>query len=110
MRENQHVRFSLYYKRYINILFPNTKVTIFGDGLSPSKVPLDNVLIPKHEILSHDEEEKVLASFRISKQNLPKIRSTDPQVKKLEAKPGDVIMITREDLTGENIYYRIVVK
>ncbi len=91
-------------------MFPNITVTIFGDRLSSPKVPLDNVLIPKHEILSHDEEEKVLASFGITKENLPKIRSNDPQVKKLEAKPGSVVKITREDSTGKNVYYRIVIK
>ena len=73
-------------------------------------MPLDNVLIPKHEILSHDQEEKVLARFRITKDNLPKIRSSDPLVKELEAEPGAVIKIIRKDSTAENVYYRVVIK
>jgi len=75
-----------------------------------TKVAVDNFLIPKHEMLSKGEEEKVLASFGISKANLPKIRASDQQVKKLDAKPGDVIRTTRKDPTGENLHYRVVIK
>ena len=74
------------------------------------KVPLDNLLIPKHEILPKDREDEVFASFGIAKANLPKIRANDPMVKSLEAKPGDVVRITRKDKTGENVHYRIVLK
>jgi len=74
------------------------------------KVPLDNVLIPKHEIVQKDKEDEVLATFGVAKTNLPKIRASDPQAKKLGAKPGDVFKITRKDSTGENLYYRVVVK
>ncbi len=74
------------------------------------KVPLDNLLIPKHEILPKDKEDEALASFGATKVNLPKMRASDPQAKKLGAKPGDVIKISRKDQTGENLYYRLVVK
>ncbi|MFH0817025.1 MAG: DNA-directed RNA polymerase subunit H [Candidatus Micrarchaeota archaeon] len=72
------------------------------------KIPLDNLLIPKHEVLPKDKEDEALAIFSATKANLPKIRANDPQVKKLEAKPGDIIKITRRDRTGENLYYRVV--
>ena len=75
-----------------------------------SKVPLDNLLIPKHEILPKDAEDKVLASYSISKSNLPKIRVNDPQAKALGAKVGDVLKMARKDTTGENVYYRVVIK
>ncbi len=78
--------------------------------LGGTKVPLDNFLIPKHDILPKDEEETVLASFGIAKTDLPKIRATDPQVKRMDAKPGDIIRIVRKDKTGENLYYRVVMK
>ena len=78
--------------------------------LGLAKTPLDNLLIPKHEMLQKDEEEKFLSTFGLTRANLPKMRASDPQAKKLEAKPGDVIKITRKDLTGENMYYRVVIK
>jgi DNA-directed RNA polymerase subunit H len=78
--------------------------------LGLSKVPLDNLLIPKHEILPKDEEDKLLASCGISRSNLPRIRSNDPQTKALGAKVGDVLRIARKDTTGENVYYRVVIK
>jgi DNA-directed RNA polymerase subunit H (RpoH/RPB5) len=40
---------------------------------------------------------------------LPKIKITDPQVVWLNAKIGDVILITRNDITGPVLYYRLVV-
>ena len=75
-----------------------------------NKVPLDNLLIPRHEILPKDKEDEVYASFGIARANLPRIRANDPVVKDIEAKPGDVIKITRNDATGENLYYRLVLK
>jgi DNA-directed RNA polymerase subunit H len=75
-----------------------------------NKVPLDNYLIPKHEILPNGDEEKTFSAFGITKANLPKIKLTDPQVKALEAKVGDILKITRKDKTGESTHYRIVIK
>ena len=41
--------------------------------------------------------------------NLPKIRSNDPVVKAIDAKPGDILRITRESQTaGVFVTYRIV--
>jgi len=68
---------------------------------------LEHSLIPEHEILSKTEEEKVLNSLKISRQNLPKIRHDDAVVKSIGAKPGDVVRIKRRDHT---MYYRLVVK
>lgn len=78
--------------------------------MGSTKVPLDNLLIPKHDVLPKDKEDEVLASFGATRANLPKIKATDPQVKKLDAKPGDIIKVTRKDATGENHYYRVVIK
>ena len=41
--------------------------------------------------------------------DLPKIKSDDPVVKAIEAKPGDILRITRESQTaGVFVTYRIV--
>lgn len=71
-------------------------------------VSLSN-LVPKHEILGKGEEEKLLASTGIKKTHLPKIKVTDPQCKRLGAKVGDVLLVSRTDM-GANPYYRRVVK
>jgi DNA-directed RNA polymerase subunit H len=67
-------------------------------------------LVPKHEVLSEEEVEEVLKRFNITKGQMPKILASDPMVKKIKAKPGDVIKITRKSKTaGTSIYYRVVV-
>lgn len=71
---------------------------------------LNNELVPKHEILSKEEEEELLKKYNTTKKHLPKILSTDPIVKLLGAKKGDIIKITRKSqLAGEYYYYRVVV-
>ncbi len=71
---------------------------------------LDHVLVPKHEIVPDSEVDSVLKQFKIdSKKHLPKILSTDPAIKAIRAKEGDVIRIYREEPTGKVIYYRLVV-
>ena len=67
-------------------------------------------LVPKHEIISAKEKEELIKKYG-SLKNFPRIYSSDPQVKLLSAKPGDVIKITRyNEVTGESIYYRVVVE
>jgi DNA-directed RNA polymerase subunit H (RpoH/RPB5) len=67
-------------------------------------------LVPKHEIISEKEKEELIRRYG-SLKNFPRIYTTDPQVKILNAKPGDVIKITRfNEVTGESVYYRVVVE
>lgn len=66
-------------------------------------------LVPKHEVISKEEVENLLESYNISKGQLPKILVTDPAVKKIKAKIGDIVKITRRSETsGVNIVYRVV--
>jgi len=71
---------------------------------------LDHVLVPKHEILSEEEKEALLKKYGIKEKQLPRILATDPVVKEIGAKPGDVLKITREFMGKKSVYYRIVVK
>jgi len=67
-------------------------------------------LVPKHEILSKKEVEELLKKYNVTKDKLPKILITDPAVKAIGAKVGDVIKIERESPTaGKSYYYRVVV-
>ncbi len=60
--------------------------------------------------MSHTDVSAMLSSLGIGTHNLPKILVTDPQAKKLEAKPGDVIEIEREDFGKSYKHYRYVVE
>lgn len=78
---------------------------VLGERLVP---PLE--LIPEHSILSDSEAKKVANKFGIPTKKFPKILDSDPQAKRLNAKPGDLIAIGRNDPSGRYAYYRIVVK
>ncbi|MCW4006158.1 MAG: DNA-directed RNA polymerase subunit H [Candidatus Bathyarchaeota archaeon] len=68
-------------------------------------------LVPRHEILPTKEREKILSQFKVKPYQMPQITSTDPAVKVIGAKPGDILKITRESSTaGEHITYRYVVE
>jgi DNA-directed RNA polymerase subunit H len=72
---------------------------------------LDHELVPKHIILNEKEKEEVLKKYRAALRQLPRILSSDPVVKAIGAKPGDVIKIIRKSpVTGESVYYRVVVR
>jgi DNA-directed RNA polymerase subunit H len=67
-------------------------------------------LVPKHEILEEKEKKEVLALYKIQPYQMPQIRSTDPAVKAIGARPGDILKIIRKSATaGEHIAYRYVV-
>ncbi|MBI2076465.1 MAG: DNA-directed RNA polymerase subunit H [Candidatus Aenigmarchaeota archaeon] len=70
----------------------------------------ESQLVPKQEVMSEDEKASFLKQFNIGLKQLPRIRQDDPAAKKLAAKKGDVIKITRNDPgVGEYFYYRVVV-
>ena len=71
----------------------------------------EHKLVPKHEILTQEERDKVLAEYRVKPYQLPQIKASDPAVKAIGAKPGDILRITRKSQTaGEHIAYRYVVE
>ena len=73
--------------------------------------PSQHVLVPKHEVLSPEEAKQVLEKYRVKPEQLPYILASDPVVRELGAKPGDIIKITRPSPTaGVTVYYRYVVE
>jgi DNA-directed RNA polymerase subunit H len=71
---------------------------------------LDHELVPKHILLTKEEKKQLLEQLKIRPEQLPWIRASDPVVKLIGAKPGDIVKIIRKSLTaGETVAYRFVV-
>ena len=71
----------------------------------------EHALVPRHEILTAKEREDLLTKYKVHPYQMPQITSTDPAVKAIGAKPGDVLRIIRKSSTaGEHLAYRYVVE
>lgn len=71
----------------------------------------EHALVPKHEILTNKERTELLAQYKVKPYQMPQVTSTDPAVKAIGAKPGDVLRIIRKSATaGEHLTYRYVVE
>lgn len=86
-----------------------------GIELIPRNFPSFNIFehefVPKHEILTSEEREKILAKYRMKPYQLPRIKASDPAAKAIGAMPGDMIRIIRESPTaGKYVAYRYVVE
>jgi DNA-directed RNA polymerase subunit H len=83
--------------------------------LLPKSFPVFNIfehaLVPFHEILTEKERAALLDQYKVKPFQMPQIKSADPAVKAIGAKPGDVLRITRKSPTaGEHLTYRYVVE
>lgn len=67
-----------------------------------------HILVPKHTLLSEAEAAELLESFNVTPVQLPVISATDPIIKAIGAKVGQIIKIEREGPTGKTPYYRRV--
>jgi len=67
--------------------------------------------VPEHILLSKEEAEEVLKRYHVKPNQLPFILASDPAIRSLNAKPGDIVKIIRRSPTaGVSIYYRYVVE
>ena len=72
---------------------------------------LNHVNVPLHVILPEDEVKTLLKQYGIVKEQLPKVRSSDPAVKVINGQPGQVVRITRLSPTaGTATAYRLIVE
>lgn len=72
--------------------------------------PLLHKMVPKHEILNEDEIKELLLLYNIEKEQLPKIRVTDPAAVAAKSKIGEVIRVTRDSKNaGKTFFYRMVI-
>ncbi len=69
-----------------------------------------HILVPKHTKLSDKEKKEVLESYNVTLDDLPRIRISDPAIKHLHPKVGDMIKVLRKSPTaGESVFYRGVI-
>ena len=67
--------------------------------------------VPKHEILPKREAEELLERLHIKAHQLPYLKGDDPAARQIEAKPWDVVKVTRRSPTaGEVVVYRYVIE
>jgi DNA-directed RNA polymerase subunit H len=77
---------------------------------------LKHDLVPEHHLLNEEEAEKVLSKLKITCDQLPKIRRTDPGIKVLEnvcgpVEEGRIVKIVRKSETAEEfVVYRLVTR
>lgn len=80
-------------------------------AVSTSLDVLKHEMVPDHQIMSEEEVAELLAMYRISLEQLPKIYHDDPAVQAIGGDVGDVIRIIRDSRTaGRAEAYRLVVK
>lgn len=71
----------------------------------------EHELVPRHEIMEGGEVKELLEKYKIKKEQLPKIKSSDPVIKEIKAVMGDVVKIKRRSRTaGKFISYRLVIE
>jgi len=71
---------------------------------------LDNEFVPEHTILTEEESNEILQKFNVTFDRPPLILETDPVVKIIGAKSGDIIKIVRSDSpAGKSVFYRYVI-
>lgn len=72
---------------------------------------MNHVMVPDHQIMSEEEVDLLLSTYKITRDQLPKIYHDDPAAKEIGAKIGDVVRIIRKSQTaGLAEAYRLVVK
>ncbi|NIA02924.1 MAG: DNA-directed RNA polymerase subunit H [Nitrospirae bacterium] len=79
--------------------------------ISKSFSLLNHQLVPEHILLPDNEANQVLKKYDIEKEQLPKIKITDPVIVEINAQVGDIIKIIRKSQTaGEAEFYRLVIE
>lgn len=80
-------------------------------GVEEAGVEIEHVLVPRHEVISDSEAKELLERLGIKIEQLPKIFVSDPAIRHLNPKIGNIIKISRNSATaGTTTYYRIVIE
>lgn len=88
----------------------DTQVEVFKFNKLQS-VATEHILVPLHEVLTKEESENVLESYRARKRDMPLIRTNERIAKYYNMKPGEIVRIYRPSpLTCQSVGYRLVIK
>ncbi len=80
---------------------------------------LNHEMVPEHRLVGEAEAEKIMKRFGITKEQLPKIKMTDPAIRVLEAtlkekegiREGMIVEIKRNSKTSEQFTaYRLITR
>jgi DNA-directed RNA polymerase subunit H len=72
---------------------------------------LEHELVPEHEIMDENEVAELLNTYKIRKEQLPKIKASDPVIKEIKANVGDVVRVLRKSRTaGKSLSHRLVIE
>ncbi|MCW3130012.1 MAG: DNA-directed RNA polymerase subunit H [Methanophagales archaeon] len=72
---------------------------------------LTHELVPKHEVMEEREVIELLDTYKIKKEQIPKIKLSDAVIKEIKAEVGDVVRITRQSsIAGKVLSYRLVIE
>jgi len=67
-------------------------------------------LVPVHTKMNKKDSEELLAKYKVSTVQLPKILISDPAIAHLKCDVGDIVQVERKSPTrGTALYYRVVV-
>jgi len=73
--------------------------------------------VPEHHLVDVKDEKKILAQYKVGKDQLPKVRKTDPCIKILEEYSGNEIeegrlirVVRPHSVSGVSVAYRVVVR
>jgi len=76
---------------------------------------LEHQLVPEHRLLPEEEADRILKALRITRDQLPKMRRSDPVIQVLEKiggpiDEGRIVKVTRMSSTaGVSEAYRLVI-
>jgi DNA-directed RNA polymerase subunit H len=77
---------------------------------------LEHELVPEHHLLPEKEVDKILGEVGLTKDQLPRMRLSDPCIRALDAICGPVEegmivkIVRRSETSGMSVCYRLVVR
>ena len=90
------------------LAYENLEV-FFDDELLTNKI--DHIFVPKHIILTTEQQTQIKKEYEFKRNEIGKIKQSDPIARYYNLKVGQIIMIERPSITsGISIYYRICIQ